>query len=65
MTNNRLSRSTEMELLYEAMARAQVALRMEEAREHRRAAVVARARKLARSAERQARQARLLLASSF
>jgi hypothetical protein len=54
-----------MELLNEAMARAHVALRMEEARKHRRGAVVARARKLARSAERQARQAHLLLASSF
>jgi hypothetical protein len=63
MTKNGLNRSTEMELMHEALARAHTSARLEEAREQRRAAVLARARRLSRRAERQALRARLLLAS--
>lgn len=66
MTNKALSNnstgSTEMYLMHEALARAHMEARLEEAREQRRAAVVARAQRLARRAEKQALQARLLLA---
>ncbi|MGH3383743.1 MAG: hypothetical protein ACRDO1_04130 [Nocardioidaceae bacterium] len=54
-----------MELMHEAMARAHMDARLEQARELRRAAVVARAQHLAKRAERSALQARLLLARAF
>ncbi|MPZ94103.1 MAG: hypothetical protein GEU96_04125 [Propionibacteriales bacterium] len=65
MTKNSLNRSNEMELMHEAMARAHMDARLEQARELRRAAVVARAQHLAKRAERSALQARLLLARAF
>lgn len=65
MTKNGLNRSTEMELMHEAMARAQVSSRLDEARERRRAAVLARAHRLAERAERRSVQARVLLARSL
>jgi hypothetical protein len=65
MTKNRLNRSSEMELMHEAMARAHMSARLEQAREHRRAAILARAHHLARRAERKALKARLLLARSL
>jgi len=62
MTSNSLKRGTEMELMHEALARAHMSAREQEAREQRRAAVLARAQHMARRAERQALRARLLLA---
>lgn len=62
MTNKALNRSTEMYLMHEALARAHMEARLEEAREQRRVVVLARAQRLARRAEKQALQARLLLA---
>jgi hypothetical protein len=54
-----------MELMHEAMARAQVSLRLDEARERRRSAVLARAHRLVERAERRSVKARVLLARSF
>lgn len=51
-----------MNLMHEAMARAHMEARLEEAREQRRVAVLVRAQKLAERAERKALKARLLLA---
>jgi hypothetical protein len=57
-----LNRSTQMNLLHEDLARAHMSARLEEARAQRRAALVARAQRAAKQAERKALQARLLLA---
>jgi hypothetical protein len=65
MTENGLNRSTEMELMHEAMARAQVRVRLDEARERRRSAVLARAHRLVERAERRSVRARVLLARSL
>lgn len=62
MTNNSLNGSIEMELMHEAMARAHIDARLAEAREQRRVALMARAQRMAKRAERRALQARLLLA---
>lgn len=57
-----LNGSKDMSLIHEALARAHMSARLEEARAERRAVLVARAQRAARSAERKALQARLLLA---
>ena len=55
-------RSTEMSLMSEEQARAQMAARLGEAQLWRRARAVSRARRLSRKAEKAAQQARLALA---
>jgi hypothetical protein len=57
-----LNRSKDMSLIHEDLARAHISARHREAREQRRAALLARAQKASKSAERKALQARLLLA---
>jgi hypothetical protein len=57
-----LNRSTEMSLMHEDLARAHISARLQEARDERRAALIARAQQAAKRAERKALQARLLLA---
>lgn len=54
-----------MSLINEDLARAHMRARLEEAREQRRGALVARARKASKRAERKALQARLLLARAI
>ena len=54
-----------MNLIHEDLARAHISARLQEAREQRRAALVARAQQAARRAERKALQARLLLARAL
>ena len=51
-----------MSLVQEDLARAHTSARLQEAREQRRAALLARAQKASKVAERKALQARLLLA---
>jgi hypothetical protein len=63
--NDDTNRSTIMNTMYEDLARAQIAHRVEEARNHRRARGVVAARRLSRRAERAAHQARLALARSL
>ncbi len=60
--NQNPNRSTEMNLMYEDLARAQMSERLGEARELRRGNHLVRARRLSRKAERAAQQARLALA---
>ncbi|MPZ60014.1 MAG: hypothetical protein GEU93_01705 [Propionibacteriales bacterium] len=57
-----LNRRRKMYLMQEALAREHMSARLAEAREQRRAALVARARRSARLAERHALRARLLKA---
>jgi hypothetical protein len=59
------NRSTEMNLMYENMARAHMDARLREARELRRGTQLSKARRLADRAERASQQARLLLARSL
>jgi hypothetical protein len=54
--------STEMNTMYEALARAQMAARLGEAHELRRGHHLVRARRLSRKAEQAAQQARLAMA---
>lgn len=54
-----------MNLINEDLARAHIALRLEEARELRLAHQVSRARRLSRRAERAAQQARLAIARAL
>ncbi|WP_432479457.1 hypothetical protein [Nocardioides sp. GXQ0305] len=54
-----------MNLLNEDLARAQMSARLGEAQQMRRAAHVARARRVSRKAEKAARQARLALARAI
>jgi hypothetical protein len=59
------TRSTEMNLMHEELARAQMAARLGEAHQLRRGDQIARARRLSRKAERAAQQARLALARAL
>ncbi len=59
------NRSTEMQLIHENLARAQMAARLGEAQQRRRGHEVARAARLSRRAERLAQQARLALARAL
>jgi len=54
-----------MSLIQEDLARAHISARLREAREQRRAALLARAQKASKSAERKALQARLLIARAI
>lgn len=58
-------RSTEMNLMNENLARAQMAARLGEAQALRRGQQLARARRLSRKAEQAAQQARLALARAL
>ena len=57
-----LNRGKDMHLIHEDLARAHMSARLEEARAERRAALLARAQRASKRAERKALQARLLLA---
>ena len=63
--NDHTNRSTEMNLMNEDLARAQMSERLGEARELRRGHQLVMARRLSRRAERAAQQARLALARSL
>jgi hypothetical protein len=63
--NEHTNRSTEMNLMNEDLARAQMSERLGEARELRRGHQLVMARRLSRRAERAAQQARLALARSL
>ena len=66
MTNTTFSnRSTEMNLMYEDMARAHMDARLRQARELRRGTQLSKARRLVNRAERAHQQARLLLARTL
>ena len=65
MTQSFDTRSTQMNLMYEDLARAHMNARLEEAREMRRGYQLRRAQRLARRAERATQQARLLLARAL
>jgi hypothetical protein len=58
-------RSTEMNLMNENLARAQMAARLGEAQQLQRGRQLARARRLSRKAEQAAQQARLALARAL
>ncbi len=58
-------KKSDMYLLNEDLARAQMSERLGEAQAHRRGEQVARARRLSRKAEKAARQARLALARAL
>ncbi|HET6561934.1 MAG TPA: hypothetical protein VFG72_08675 [Marmoricola sp.] len=60
--NTETNRSSEMNLMYEELARAQMSERLGEAQAQRRGRQVVVARRLSRRAERAALQARLALA---
>jgi len=59
------NRSTEMELMHENLARAQMSARLGEAQQMRRGHQLARSRRLSRKAELAAQQARLALARAL
>ena len=59
------NRSTEMNLMYEDLARAQMSERLGEAQTLRRGRRIVKARRMSRRAERAALQARLTLARSL
>jgi hypothetical protein len=59
------TRSTEMNLMNENLARAQMSARLGEAQQQRRGHQMARARRLSRKAEQAAQQARLALARAL
>lgn len=63
--NTHLNRSTDMSLMNEDLARAQMSARLGEARELRRGHQLARANRLTRRAEQAAQQARLALARAL
>mgnify|MGYP001022044607 CR=1 FL=1 len=65
MTQTYLTRSTEMNLMNENLARAQMSARLGEAQQLRRGHQLARARRLSRRAEQAAQQARLALARAL
>jgi hypothetical protein len=65
MTQTYQTRSTEMNLMNENLARAQMAARLGEARQLRRGHQLTRARRLSRKAEQAAQQARLALARAL
>jgi hypothetical protein len=58
-------RSTEMELMHENLARAQMTARLGEAQQLRRGHQLAQVRRLSRKAEQAAQQARLALARAL
>jgi hypothetical protein len=64
MTNTTI-RSSEMELMFEDLARAQMSARLGEAQQQRRGHQLAQARRISRKAEKAARQARLALARAL
>jgi len=59
------NRRTDMNLMHEDLARAQMSARLGEARQLRRGHQLARARRLSRKAEQAAQQARLALARAL
>ena len=59
------NRSTEMNLMHESLARAQMSARLGEAQQMRRGHQLARARRLSRKAEEAAQLARLALARAL
>ncbi|MDN4174917.1 hypothetical protein QWY28_18285 [Nocardioides sp. SOB77] len=59
------TRSTDMNLMHENLARAQMSARLGEAQQSRRGHELARALRLSRKAERAAQQARLALARAL
>ena len=59
------NRSTEMNLMHESLARAQMSARLGEAQQMRRGHQLARARRLSRKAEQAAQQARLAIARTI
>jgi hypothetical protein len=63
--NTNPNRSTEMELMHENLARAQMAARLGEAQQMRRGHQLAQVRRLSRKAEQAAQQARLALARAL
>jgi hypothetical protein len=63
--NDDPNRSTEMELMHENLARAQMAARLGEAQQLRRGHQMAQVRRLSRKAEQAAQQARLALARAL
>jgi len=65
MSQTHYTRSTEMNLMNENLARAQMSARLGEAQQMRRGHQLARARRLSRRAERAAQQARLALARAL
>ena len=65
MTQTFKTRSTEMNLMNENLARAQMSARLGEAQELRRGHQLTRARRLSRKAEQAAQQARLALARAL
>jgi len=60
-----VNRSTTMNLMHEDLARAHMSARLEQAREQRRTALLARAKHLAVRAERKSLMARVLLARAL
>ncbi|GAB2444472.1 hypothetical protein GCM10027062_25350 [Nocardioides hungaricus] len=60
-----LNGRTDMTLMHEDLARAQMSARLGEAQQLRRGAQMARARRLSRKAEKAAQQARLALARAL
>ncbi|MEJ7707874.1 MAG: hypothetical protein WKF82_11755 [Nocardioidaceae bacterium] len=64
-SSTRDTRSTDMNLIQEDLARAHMDARLEQARELRRSSQLLRAKRLASRAERASQQARLLLARSL
>ena len=65
MTQTFQTRSTEMNLMNENLARAQMSARLGEAQHSRRGHQLIRARRLSRKAEQAAQQARLALARAL
>ncbi len=65
MTQTFKTRSTEMNLMNENLARVQMSARLGEAQELRRGRQLIRARRLSRKAEQAAQQARLALARAL
>jgi hypothetical protein len=65
MTQTYMTRSTEMNLMNENLARAQMSARLGEAQQLRRGHQLTRARRLSRRAEQAAQQARLALARAL
>jgi hypothetical protein len=63
--NTETNRSSEMNLMYEELARAQMSERLGEARELQRQRDILRSRRISRRAERAAQQARLAIARSL
>ena len=65
MNQTDMTRSTEMNLMNENLARAQMSARLGEAQQLRRGHQLTRARRLSRRAEQAAQQARLALARAL